>query len=176
MRGQRGMWSAVASGWVLWLAGCSDPQLGSLDRQLAEIRNNPGPARQLVLPEVPDYTALPYEQGHQRSPFMPRLPETEPPPRGSEELAPDLTRSREPLEAYGLDQLALVGTLTYAGRPYALVRAPDGQVHHLRVGNYMGTDFGRVISITSSTVLLTEVVATGGGGWIERTTQLSLDD
>ncbi|MFO8046328.1 MAG: pilus assembly protein PilP, partial [Halomonas sp.] len=94
----------------------------------------------------------------------------------SEELAPDLTRPREPLEAFNLGQLDLVGTLTSGGQPSALVRSPSGTVHRLRVGNHMGSDFGRIISITSSSVQLIEVVPTGRGGWIERTTQLTLND
>ncbi|QTF92318.1 pilus assembly protein PilP [Halomonas sp. BM-2019] len=169
--------SALVIGLLLaGLAGCADPQLGALDRELAEIRSNPGATQRVELPDIPDYEALPYDEADRRSPFIARLPEAEQPPRGSEELAPDPTRPREPLEAYGLSQLDLVGTLTHGGQPSALVRAPDGTVHRLRVGNYLGSDFGRIVSITSSTVQLVEVVPTGRGGWIERTTRLTLND
>ncbi|MBE0488978.1 MAG: pilus assembly protein PilP [Halomonas sp.] len=168
--------AALAAALLLGLAGCADPQLGALDRQLAEIRSNPGATPRVELPDIPDYEALPYDEADRRSPFIARLPETEQPPRGSEELAPDLTRPREPLEAYGLGQLDLVGTLTHGGQPSALVRAPSGTVHRLRVGNHMGSDFGRIVSITSASVQLIEVVPTGRGGWIERTTQLTLND
>lgn len=161
---------------LLLLAGCADPQLGTLDRELAEIRSNPGATPRVELPAIPDYEALPYDEADRRSPFVARLPEAEQPPQGSEELAPDLTRPREPLEAYGLGQLDLVGTLTHGGQPSALVRAPDGSVHRLRVGNHMGSDFGRIVSITSASVQLVEVVPTGRGGWIERTTRLTLND
>ncbi|MBB3330654.1 type IV pilus assembly protein PilP [Halomonas campaniensis] len=161
---------------LLGLAGCADPQLGALDRELASIRSNPGPTPSVELPDIPEYQPVPYDEADRRSPFIARLPETEQPPQGSEELAPDLTRPRETLEAFGLGQLDLVGTLTHGGQPSALVRSPDGQVHRLRVGNHMGTDFGRIVSITASSVQLVEVVPTGRGGWIERTTQLTLDD
>ncbi len=161
---------------LLLLAGCADPQLGTLDRELAEIRSNPGATPRVELPAIPDYEALLYDEADRRSPFVARLPEAEQPPQGSEELAPDLTRPREPLEAYGLGQLDLVGTLTHGGQPSALVRAPDGSVHRLRVGNHMGSDFGRIVSITSASVQLVEVVPTGRGGWIERTTRLTLND
>ncbi|WP_302139565.1 pilus assembly protein PilP [Halomonas alkalicola] len=168
--------AALAAALLLGLSGCADPQLGTLDRELAEIRSNPGATPRVELPDIPDYEALPYDEADRRSPFIARLPETEQPPRGSEELAPDLTRPREPLEAYGLGQLDLVGTLTHGGQPSALVRSPGGTVHRLRVGNYLGSDFGRIVSITSSSVQLIEVVPTGRGGWIERTTQLTLND
>jgi type IV pilus assembly protein PilP len=127
------------------------------------------------LPEIPDYESVPYDEADQRSPFLPVMPEADLPPEGSADLAPDTTRPREPLEAYGLNELALVGILQVGGQPSALVRAPGGQVHRLRVGNYMGNDFGRIISITESSIQLIEVVPTGRGGWVERTTRLSLD-
>lgn len=167
--------SLVMVGLVL-VAGCADPQLASLDRNLADIRSNPGPTPDVELPEIPDYVPVPYDEADLRSPFVPRLPEAEQPAQGSAELAPDLTRTREALEAYKLSELRLVGTLTQSGQPSALVRAPDGQVHRLRVGNHMGSDFGRIVGITSSTVQLIEVVPTGRGGWIERTTRLELND
>jgi type IV pilus assembly protein PilP len=161
---------ALVTGLLLaGLVGCADPQIGSLDRELAEIRSNPGSTPRVELPDIPDYEALPYDEADRRSPFIARLPETEQPPRGSEELAPDLTRPREPLEAYGLSQLDLVGTLNHGGQPSA-------PVHRLRVGNHLGSDFGRIVSITASTVQLVEVVPTGRGGWIERTTRLTLND
>ncbi len=118
---------------------------------------------------------MPYTAADERSPFVARLPEAEEQAQGSEELAPDMTRPRETLEAYRLSELRLVGTLVEDGQPSALVRAPDGQVHRLYVGNHMGSDFGRIVSITSSSVQLVEVVPTGRGGWIERTTRLELN-
>ncbi|PXX98226.1 pilus assembly protein PilP [Halomonas sp. LBP4] len=161
---------------VMLLAGCADPELGDLDRELAAIRNDPGQVPRVELPEIPEYEAVPYDEAGRRSPFIAQLPEAEQPPRGSEGLAPDMTRAREPLEAYGLGELDLVGTLQVGGQPSALVRAPDGQVHRLRVGDYLGSDFGRIVSITGASVQLVEVVPTGRGGWIERSTRLSLDD
>ncbi|MBF7053768.1 pilus assembly protein PilP [Halomonas sp. KAO] len=172
----RGWLRGVAGGaGLLLIAGCADPQLTSLDRELAEIRNSPAPVPTIELPEIPDYETLPYDHADLRSPFVPRLPEVEEPTEVATDLAPDLDREREALEAYNLSELRLVGTLTEGGQPSALVRAPDGQVHRLRVGNHMGSDFGRIVSITSSTVQLIEIVPTGRGGWVERTTRLELN-
>ncbi|TDO12495.1 MULTISPECIES: pilus assembly protein PilP [Halomonas] len=158
------------------LVGCAEPRLGELDRQLADIRRNPGAPHNIVLPEIPEFEPVPYAEADQRSPFMPQRPEAQARAQGSNELAPDMTRPREPLEAYRLSELQLVGTLVEGGQSSALVRAPDGQVHRLRVGNYLGSDFGRITSITSSSVQLIEVVPTGRGDWVERTTQLTFDN
>ncbi len=176
MKSTRWIFQVAGAGLLVTLAGCADPQLGALDRELSTIRSDPGPTPSVELPDIPDYDPVPYDEADRRSPFTARLPDAEQPPVGAEGLEPDLARQREPLEAHGLDQLDLVGTLTRGGQPSALIRSPDGQVHRLRVGNYMGTDFGRIVSITSSSVQLIEVVPTGRGGWIERTTQLTLND
>ncbi|WP_230086176.1 pilus assembly protein PilP [Halomonas sp. 328] len=161
---------------LITLVGCGDPDIAGLDRQLAEIRANPGRLELSPLPDTPGYVAISYDQADRRSPFMARLPEPEGAlAGGSEDLAPDMARAREPLERYPLDRLALVGTLSVGGQPSALVRAPDGEVHRLRNGNYLGTDFGRIVSITEASVQLVEVVPNGRGGWIERVRSLSLN-
>ncbi|WP_163558062.1 pilus assembly protein PilP [Halomonas sp. NO4] len=161
---------------TLLLVGCADPQLASLDRELAAIRDDPGPTPEFDLPAVPRYEATPYREADRRSPFRPQRPESDPTAAGEDQLAPDPERPREPLEAYALEELVLVGVLTVSGERSALVRAPGGQVHRLRVGNYLGGNHGRIVAITPASVQLVELVPTGGGGWVERTTRLSLDD
>ncbi|GEK72738.1 MULTISPECIES: pilus assembly protein PilP [Halomonas] len=162
-------------GLMLSLGACRDAASGDLDRELAALRAAPGELTLEPLPPMPVYHAVDYRFADRRSPFQARLPESRALPEGDAELAPDRSRSREPLEAYELGQLELVGTLTVGGTPSALIRAPGGKVHRLRVGDHMGSDFGRIVGITSASVQLVEIVPTGGGGWIERSTQLSLD-
>jgi type IV pilus assembly protein PilP len=160
----------------LALAGCADPELGRLDRELSSIRSDPGEVARVELPEIPEFEPVPYDEADLRSPFMDHIPEEDESPEGSEDLAPDLTREREPLEAFDRGELELVGTLTVDGEPSALVQAPDGQVHRLRVGNYLGSDFGRIVGITEASIQLVEVVSTGRGGWIERNARMTLQD
>lgn len=161
---------------LLGLAGCADPQLEALDEELAAIRANPGPSPRLNMPEVPDYEATSYQEADHRSPFRPLQPEPQEASDSGSELAPDPDRPQEPLEAYPLEELALVGVLTVGGEPSALVRAPGGQVHRLRVGDYLGGNHGRIVSITHASVQLVELVPTGGGGWQERNTRITLND
>lgn len=158
------------------LSACADPALEPLDRELAALRADPGDLSVPALPELPDYREVSYEHADERSPFMARRPRAEEAPTGSSELAPDLARPREPLEAYVLESLNLVGTLVVGGQRSALVRDPDGKVHRLTTGDYLGTDFGRIVSITAASVQLVEVVATGQGGWLERTRSLTFND
>lgn len=159
---------------LLWLmSGCSDAELAALDAQLAELRARPA-GKIDALPQAPQYQAVSYDQADGRSPFMPERPASEQ-SRDDSDLAPDLSRPRDSLEAYPLDALRLVGTLSIDGRRSALVRAPDGQVHRLHVGMHMGTDFGRIVSITNASVQLVEIVPNGQGGWTERSQNISLN-
>lgn len=166
----------VSLGLALLLGGCSEPDLAGLDRELASLRANPRVVELSPVPELPQNAAVSYDQADQRSPFRARLPAPEAVPEGSADLAPDLERARGPLEAYPLEQLKLVGTLSVSNRPSALVRAPGGEVHRLNSGDHLGTDYGRIVSITSRSVQLIEVVNNGRGGWVERTRRLTLDD
>ncbi|WP_104205008.1 pilus assembly protein PilP [Billgrantia saliphila] len=168
-------WLALATGCLL-LGGCVDPELGELDRRLSDIRNDPGTPPPLEMPEVPRYETVPYRESDRRSPFRPELPEPEEGPTGNSDLAPDPERPREPLEAFELESLDLVGVLTMSGESHALIEAPDGQVHRLRTGNYLGRNHGRIVSIAGASIQLVELVSTGGGGWVERTTRMALEN
>ncbi|RTR03450.1 pilus assembly protein PilP [Halomonas nitroreducens] len=160
---------------ALVLSACGDPDLTGLERELAELRADPGALTLEPLPPMPVYRSVDYRFADARSPFQARLPESRELPAGDVDLAPDMARPKDPLEAYHLDDLALVGTLMVGGQPSALVRAPTGNVHRLRVGDHMGSDFGRIVGITQASVQLVEIVPTGRGGWIERSTLLTLD-
>lgn len=175
---RRGLSQAFALSLVLGLSltGCSEPNISELDERLEELQADPSGFKLPPVPELPHYVAVAYTQSGQRSPFLARQPESEAAPEGSSDLAPDPDRPLDPLEAYPLDQLELVGTLSVGNQPSALVRTPDGEVHRLTSGDHMGTDYGRIVSITESSVQLVEVVDNGGGGWVERTRRLLLDD
>ncbi len=95
--------------------------------------------------------------------------------KSSSGLAPDLTRRREPLEAFPVDAIAMVGTLQRPNLRYALLRA-DSIVYQVKVGNYVGQNFGMVTRIDDNEVTLREVVQDASGEWVERTTTLQLQE
>ncbi len=90
-------------------------------------------------------------------------------------LAPDLTRRREPLEAYPLDTITMVGTLQRPNLKYALLRA-DNTVYQVKVGNYVGQNFGIITRIDENEVAIKEVVQDAAGEWVERATTLQLQE
>jgi type IV pilus assembly protein PilP len=88
-------------------------------------------------------------------------------------IAPELSRRKEPLEATPLDTIVMVGSLTKAGRPVALVRV-DNLIYQVRLGNYLGQNYGRITAVTESSVALREIVQDAAGEWIERPATLQL--
>ncbi|MEO8935337.1 MAG: pilus assembly protein PilP [Burkholderiaceae bacterium] len=90
-------------------------------------------------------------------------------------IAPDLSRRKEPLEAYPIDTITMVGTLERPNLRYALLRA-NGLVYQIKVGNYIGMNFGIVTHIDENEVALKEIVQDAAGEWVERTTTLQLQE
>ena len=95
--------------------------------------------------------------------------------RGAGQLQPDLTRQREALEAYRLDQLKMVGSLRRAGLALGLIEV-EKMIHQVRVGSYLGQDLGRVVAIGESAIELDEMVQDTSGNWVRRHAQLHLQE
>jgi len=88
-------------------------------------------------------------------------------------LASELKRRKEPLEAYPLDNMAMVGSVNKQGAPFALLRV-DGLLYQVKVGDYMGQNYGRILRISETELVLREVVQDAAGEWIERNSTLQL--
>lgn len=90
-------------------------------------------------------------------------------------LKPNLERRREALESYPLDALQMVGNLRLGGTHVALLKA-DNALHQVRVGNHVGQNFGRVTKISETGVAIRELVQDAAGDWVERETELRLQE
>jgi len=90
-------------------------------------------------------------------------------------VAPELARRKEPLESFPLDSMALVGSLIKAGQPVALLKV-DNLLYQVKLGSYLGQNFGRVMKISETEVTLREVVQDAVGEWIERVATLQLQE
>jgi len=113
-----------------------------------------------------------YEGFDLPDPFKPRkLTEKRDGPANG--LAPDLNRRKEPLEAFPLEQLKMVGTLSQGNDTYALVRA-DKTLYRVKKGNYMGQNFGLITDVTENEIKLKEIVQDSAGDWAERQSVLPL--
>ena len=66
-------------------------------------------------------------------------------------LAAEINRRKEPLEAYPVDSMAMVGSVTRNGRPYALLKV-DNLLYQVKQGDYLGQNYGKIIKISETDV------------------------
>lgn len=90
-------------------------------------------------------------------------------------IAPEMARRKEPLEAFPLDTMAMVGYLDKASGPTALLKV-DGLIYPVKLGNYLGLNYGKIVKITESAVQLREIVQDASGDWVERQATLDLQE
>ena len=90
-------------------------------------------------------------------------------------VAAELNRRKEPLEAYPLDSMSMVGSVQKQGRPYALLRV-DNLLYQVKAGEYLGQNYGKILKITETEISLREIVQDAAGEWIERPTTLQLQE
>ncbi|KAB2876913.1 MAG: pilus assembly protein PilP [Burkholderiaceae bacterium] len=90
-------------------------------------------------------------------------------------LAAELNRRKEPLEFYTLDGMNMVGSVVKQGKPFALLRV-DNLLYQVKVGDYLGQNYGRITKITETEIALREIVQDAAGEWIERPGTLQLQE
>ncbi len=90
-------------------------------------------------------------------------------------LASEINRRKEPLEAYPLDSMSMVGSVMKQARPTALLRV-DKLLYQVKLGDYLGQNYGKIIKISENDIVLREIVQDAAGEWIERNTTLELQE
>ena len=90
-------------------------------------------------------------------------------------VAAELNRRKEPLEAFPLDSMSMVGSVHKKGQPFALLKV-DGLLYQVKAGDYLGQNYGKILKITETEVSLREIVQDAAGEWIERPTTLQLQE
>ncbi len=160
--------AALACAALAVLTACSSAD-DQLQQFINQVNHEPG-GRVEPLPEVKPYQTFIYAAAGLRSPFVPSGPAS-----GST-LRPDAKRNREFLEQFSLDTLKMVGTLRLGGQIYGLIETRGGLVNRVLPGNYIGQNDGKITSITTSKILIREIVPDGTGGYIERPAALALSN
>lgn len=168
------------TGYVLMLtaatavAGCGG-DTRDLREYIDTVKARPG-GRIEPLPEIQPAPTFVYEAGSRRSPFVPDTPQQRVSQDPNAVQGPDPNRPREFLEQFPLDTLRMVGTLNALGGEFGLVQTADGLIHRVSVGNHMGQNYGRILSITESEIQLVEIIPDGLGGFLERPAGIGLSD
>ena len=165
---------ALAS--VLTLLAACDSKQDDLGRYIGEVKARPATPIPPI-PSVRTYIPYVYNGLQGRDPFRQSTSE------GSDEEvsdsrgsgpSPDFQRTREYLERFELDTLLMVGTFDKEQSQWVLIRDPDGTIHRVATGNYMGKNHGKVNMISPDEVELSEFIADGAGGWLVRDASLVL--
>ena len=90
-------------------------------------------------------------------------------------IAEELARRKEPLEAFPLDAIQMVGSMNKSGVPIGLVRV-DRLLYQVKTGNHLGMNYGRITKVTETNIQLRELVQDPSGDWVERMTTLDLQE
>lgn len=157
---------------VLGLSGCGGGDMDDLKTFVAETGKD-FQGKIEPLPEVKLYESFSYNAFDLPDPFKPRKLSTG---GGGGGMQPDLNRPKEPLEAFSVETLKMVGVLSQNGVVNAVIKTPDNAIYHIKKGNYVGQNFGLVTQISDSEVTLREIVQDSAGDWSERTSTLILQE
>lgn len=176
----RSVGKAVLLSTLLGLVGCGASDQEQLQEWMAEQRNLTKPKVDR-LPEPTKFSPQPYTQEGSIEPFSTQKlaqalkRDSTQATANAALIAPELARRKEPLEAAPLDTVSMVGSLIKLGQPVALVRV-DNLLYQVRVGNYLGQNYGRITKLTETGLTLREIVQDAAGEWIERTATLQLQE
>lgn len=158
------------------LAACGGEQHSDLKAELRQmtkdLRGHVNP-----LPKVKTYESVPYTAEAEVDPFRPDriiVAEEDTGTKGGGPK-PDFDRPKEPLEAFPLESIQMVGTITQHKETFGLVTA-GRNLYRVKAGNYMGQNFGVIVAINEQEIELKELVQDGSGEWNERTSALQLQE
>ncbi len=126
------------------------------------------------LPEIKPFPVVSYDADERLDPFKAVGIDPERKAAGGG-IKPDFDRRKEPLESYPLESLKMVGLLQQGKMKHAIIRAGN-VVYQVKIGNYMGQNFGIITNISESEVQIRELVQDATGDWVERTSTLQLQE
>lgn len=156
----------------LLLSGCGSDDFDDLKIFMDQAGKGAAPALE-PLPPVKMVVDQGYESMDLPDPFKPRSMK---PAKSGGGKQPDLNRPKGQLESYPLDALKMMGTIVKSGVIYALIKTPDNSLYKVKKGEYMGQNYGRVVSINASGIELLETVQDGTGDWIESKANVALQE
>jgi len=160
-------------------AGCAPSNETELRQWMAEVRQQVRPVTNPVAPPK-EFAPFAYESGGMIDPFDPQkvitaVARQQQVRATASTIRPDMERRREALEAFPLDQIKMVGTMRQNNVNVALLNS-GGATHMVRVGNYVGQNFGLVTRISEAEVQIKEIVQDAAGEWVERPAKLELQE
>ena len=166
----------VVVGYVALLSACSGDQQELaqwMDQQRKEVKPNVQP-----ISPPKKFDPQPYTAGEVVEPFSTQklavaIKQESRQPNSL--LQSEINRRPEPLEAYPLDSVTMVGSVTRGKQPFVLLKV-DKLLYQVKLGDYIGQNYGKIIKITETDMSLREIVQDASGEWIERTSSIQLQE
>ena len=158
----------------LW--GCSSgDQMADLRAFMDEVQARPK-GQIAPLPEFEPYQPFTYGTSNRRSPFEPPvvIPKETEQYASTSDVQPPINHTKEYLERFSLAALTMVGTLEREGVMFALILDDRGGVHRVQEGDFMGTNWGQIATISDTRIDVVEIVGDGAGGWLRRPRSIEL--
>lgn len=172
--------STLVVGSVLLLAACFGDDQQDMRQWMQEQRNATRPSVPPI-PEPKKFSPEQYKNDLSIEPFSNQKlaqalkRESNQATANAALVAPELSRRKEVLEGFPLDAIAMVGTMLPKGSPVALVKV-DKLLYQVKVGNYLGQNYGKVVKLSETELVLREIVQDAAGEWIERQASLQLQE
>lgn len=166
----------------LGLGGCLSDDMASLQNYADGVKARKGGYID-PLPEIKPVERYLYQSAERRDPFSAHY-EVE---SVKESIATDSEqqrrllreineRNKEELEHFELDSLRMVGTLSLDNALWGIIQDPDGTIHRVQSGNYMGRNYGKILSVSQEKIVVREIVKDMHGVWEERPANIALAD
>src|SRR3990167_3424932 len=123
---------------VLGLSGCgASHDFSDLQAYMDEVRARPKGSIE-PLPKFQPYESFTYSAASMRNPFQPPIKiDMTKREKGSKDIKPDESRTKQFLEDFNIEVFQMVGTLANDGGVFALVSGAGG-VHRVKVGGWNG--------------------------------------
>jgi len=166
----------------LLLSGCESNDMSELHGYVDDGLSRPGGHIEPV-PAIKPYEGYTYKSSkeNKRDPFIAFYTDVN---KNKEKqsntgLTPDQVtevyhRNQEALEEFELDSLRMVGTMEDTIQTWGLILDPEGAVHRVKSGNYIGRSTGKVTNIHENSIELREIVQNNRGTWEERKASIAL--
>jgi len=163
-------------------SGCESNDMSELHGYVDDVLARPGGHIEPV-PNIKPYEVYTYKSAEegQRDPFIPFYIDTAKDKKKQqwsgltpEQIAEIDIRNKEELERFELDSLRMVGTMEDAIQTWGLILDPEGAVHRVKSGNYIGRSTGKVTNIHENSIELREIVQNNQGSWEERKASIAL--
>jgi type IV pilus assembly protein PilP len=157
---------------AILVSACNSDGGDDLDKFMANAANDMSKSVE-PLPEVLPYSPLQYNaDGILSDPFKAKKAVGR-----ASSLQPNTNRPKEALEAFPLESLKYVGSMSKKNTIYALIRTPDNAIQQIKKGNYIGPNFGLVTQINEADIIIKEIIQDDlTGDWVERNASINLQE